>query len=707
MQKKKISEKRNKKSTRVLILSAISIAVMLIYALDLVSVQLVHGDEYAASIKSLDKYTLSVSASRGEIFDRNGKPLVSNRTGYSLSFNLSYFPPLSEQAKRNEIILSLINYLESKQEAWIDALPLVFDLSGKITFLESKDSEIEYMKSAEMLNMNYYATAENCFNAIVEKYSLKDYSPADARKIASVCYSLRHMGFSVSSPYTFAQDVSIETAAYIKENSDFYKGVGVEISTYREYTDGTLAVHLLGNIGMISAGELSAKKSETETALKDTSLTETEKTSLKLNDYKLNDTIGKSGVEQAMEKYLRGKVGSKTITIDIDGSISEEQTIKPETGNTVIMTIDSELQRVAQNALSKRIRELTGGYGLVAAGAVVVIDVNNGDILASASYPSFDLNKLSLEYNTISALPGAPLWNRAMQSTYEPGSTMKPGVALAALETGVINSSTIFYCNKKFQYKDHEFGCLGTHGGLNVVSAIDYSCNIFFYNVADILGITKMNAFSALFGLGSKTGVEIPEANGILAGVAYSDSIGREWVPGDTLQSAVGQSYNQFTPLQLANYCAVIANNGTRYVPHLIKSVKSADYSKSILDKEAEVVVDTEIAQSSFDIVKQGMYRVANSGTCREAFQTVPVKAAAKTGTSQTKKLVNGEIVNGNNGFLISFAPYENSEIAVAVVIENVDQGSATANVAADIYNYYFNRTTEMEKNVGINELIS
>ena len=683
------SKKTNAK--RVKSASILIFTVLAVFVIQLFRIQLVKGNEYAAASKNVDVYSLKAEGARGEILDRNGNVLATNRQGNRIIFSAAYFPSLKNQAQRNEIIISLIKLLESKGEEWIDDLPLVLNEDGSVSFKENSDSYIGYLKSPDMLNLNHYATAQNCFDALKDYYSLKDYSDEDAIKIASVCVSLRKHGFSMTNPYTFAEDVSAATIAAIKERSDFYKGVEHEVITYREYPEKSLAAHLIGVVGVISQSEYDSQKAALEQKLADPSLSDAEKEAIKKRSYDLDDMIGKSGIEKVMEEYLKGADGVKVITKDAEGNLSEKYTEKPAQGETVILTIDAGLQKAAETALEKRIKELTGQKGLEAAGAVAVIDVNTGELLASASYPGYDLSTYYENYSKLSSDPAAPLWNRVLQSTYAPGSTFKPLVSIAALETGTINRDTRFTCSGIFHYKDMDFACLKSHGSTNVVEAIEKSCNIYFYNVADLLGITKMNEYATAFGLGTKTGIELPEAEGVLAGIPYRESLGKLWLPGDTIQASIGESFNLFTPLQLANYCAAIANGGKRYVPHLVKAVKSSDKTSTVLEKEPTVSAETKISPSTISIVREGMLRVITQGSLQSTFQNLKVQAAAKTGTSQTVKMVNGRAVKGNNGFVISFAPYENPEIAVAVLIENVDSGTATGKVAADIYEYYFN----------------
>lgn len=688
-----MGQKKNQNRIRRLFLAVTALLIAVIYVGDLFSVQIVHGEDYRDKMKNVTTYTVPVKAARGEILDRYGEPLVTDRQGFSVVFDYVRFTDNTDRQARNAIIARLIALFQVNEQAWTDAMPLLLDAAGNPYFPADRDSEVRYLKSKDLLNLNGYATAQNCLDAAIEKYELQSYPVQQARDIASVYYSMFKTQFSAGAPYTFAADVPIDVVAVIMENSTDYQGVDAQVVSYREYPNGTIAPHLIGTVGALNEDEYAAKSRQTAEKLNDAGLSAQERQQIRATAYAMDDEIGKNGVEYAMEDYLRGAAGTKTIELDTDGNAAEYYSKEPTAGNTVILTIDAQLQQVAQQALQNRILELTASEGLEAAGAVVVLDTRNGDVLAAASYPSYDLSTYYADYDTLAADPASPLWNRVLQSTYAPGSTMKPAMALAGLQEGVINRDTMFYCDGVFEYKDQTFGCLDEHGWLNVENALEHSCNIYFYNVADKLGISRMNNYSRMFGLGAKTGIELPESSGVLAGPDYRQARGLSWYVGDTIQAAIGQSDNLFTPLQLANYVATIANGGTRYVPHVIRSIRSADYSETVLETTPEVAAKADITPQNFDIVKSGMLLVTTEGTCRTAFSTVPRLCGAKTGTSQVKKIRNGEVVQGNNGFFISFGPYESPELAIAVVIENVDSGSATADVAANIYEYYFNRT--------------
>lgn len=677
---------------------AFTVAVLFVFSLfiaDLFRIQIANADEATVERVALKQTDTTIKAARGEILDCNGKPLVTNKQVNSVIFNGSYFPRTDEQEQRNEIIISLIHLLESYGTEWNNDIPLYFDQNGNVQFMADRDADIKYLKSKNVLYLNEYATAQNCFDELKTKFKLEQYSDADALKIASVCYSLKKNAFATSNPYTFADNVSVELASKIKENSGFYAGVEIQVTTEREYLNGTLAPHIIGTIGPLNAEEYNKRTEEYNTAVKNENLTTEEKKNLKLRAYAMDDTIGKFGLESAMEQYLRGTNGVESTITDSSGSKTTEITTEPVQGDTVILTIDSDLQLAVQEALANFIAQYKDKASLPAVGSAVVMDVNSGAVLACATYPSYDLTTYYDNYSALSADKSSPLWNRALQSTYEPGSTFKAAIALAGLEEGVITKDTRVTCNRIYTYfQDTQFKCLHAHGAITVAEALNQSCNIFFYETGRQLGIEKMNDYCTRLGLGQKTGVEINESKGVLASIEYREAHGGTWYPGDTVQAAIGQSDNLFTPIQLCNYVATIANGGTRYKAHFVKSVKTADYSQTIIDSTPVVLNETGISQNSINVVKDGMMRL---GGRLSAFKSLPVSVAAKTGTAESKAKVGGKIESGLNGFMISFAPADNPQIAVSVAIENLNSGSATAMLVADIYKAYFGIASEID----------
>ena len=674
----------------------------------LVKTQLIDADRYKAAADSLAVSSSSVKASRGEVLDCNGKPLVTNRQGSSVVFKYSDFPSSKKQNERNDLIFALINLFEKNDIEWRDSLPLKYK-KGKLIIDKEKETEFEYMVSQNMLEMEKgeKSTAEECLDALVERYGLENFKREDARKIASVCFGMKYSYFSVSSPYTFAEDVPTEIVSAIKERSGTFPGVDAESVSYREYTDKTSYSHILGVVGSISAEEYEIETQKLTEKLNDDTLTAKEIKVLKNNAYTLNDSYGKSGIEAAMEKYLRGVNGIKTTTTNSDGSVTEDYLSKPQQGNTVVTTIDSELQKVAAKALQEMLIDNKNSSYFGTAGAMVVLNCKTGAVLANVSLPTYDITRYFKDYSKLVADTESPLWNRGVQSAYAPGSTMKPAISIAALEEEAADINTACYCGGSYTLEDQTFKCLQSHGYLNVTTALEKSCNIYFFEMGKKLGIDKMNKYCSLLGLGQKTGIELPEAEGVLASIANKEAAGQVWNPGDTVQAAIGQSDNLFTPLQLANYCATIANGGTRYKPYIIKSVLSADMSEVIYETQPEVLNTLNVSEKTLKIVKQGMRQVVQNGGSSYYFQDCIVDAAGKTGTSQLKRTTeSGVVMDCNNGFFISFAPYDDPEIAIAIVAENALSGSQTAQAAVPVYNYYFGQKTSFDSAGTVNELI-
>lgn len=658
------------KSTRSVI-ALLLVAVMIIgFSATLYKIQVQDHEYYAAQNNTVKTYKVAIEAARGEIVDRNGNALVTNRETNSIILDAAYFPAATENDKRNAILQNLIALFQKNGEEYTQNLPLKLK-SGKIVF-SGKKTDIATMKSADMFNLQPYATAQNCYDAMVEKYGLEQYDTKTALQIGNLRYELTRLQFSISTPVVIADEVSSETVAAIKEDKDRYLGADVQVVTHREYTDSTLAPHILGTVRKINAEEY---------------------TQLKNKGYGIHDQIGESGIESAMESALRGTPGEKTITVDKDGHVTEEITKAPVQGNTVVLTIDRDLQALAQKEL-KKVCDKTDLYN--SAGAVVVQDVTTGAVLAAASYPTFDLADYYDKYEQLITNRRRPLWSRFALGTYAPGSTFKPMMAVASLEEGAITRSTIFNCGGLFRYYDQTFQCLykNAHGGENVETALRDSCNIFFYNCAKRLGITKMNEYASAFGLGQKTGVEIAESAGTLAGPEEREAAGGVWQSGDTIQAAIGQSDNLFTPLQLSNYCATVANGGTRYQLHLVQSLID-NSSGTVTETQPKVEESLDLHKSTLTAVKSGMRLVATQGAPSLIFNQLRTKVAAKTGTSQV--FVNG--VKKNNGFLITFAPYDNPEISVASVVELAGSGTSTAEITSSIIKYWYQNNTDEKTN--------
>lgn len=651
-----------------------------LYSMRLFQVQIVEGEQYASIAERTSSTVIPVSASRGEILDRHMRPMAVNRTSYQVLFDYVFFPHGSDselQYAQNEIILALTGLLDAADEAWNDTLPISHN--PPFTFDEEREQSIASLKND--LRMADYATAQNCLDTLIELYELENYDPAQQRVIAGVRYEMGLTGFSVSNPFVFSGNISEETAYTIMENSQTYTGVIVQPTAVREYVSGTIGAHLIGTVSAIYADDFES--------LED----------MYAQGYRLNDVIGRGGIEGAMESVLRGTAGKTTLIKDSSGKVvNKYESQAPVPGSTVVLTLDMALQAVAQQALDDKITELRarpeGEDGQdVTSGSVVLLDVKNGGVLVSASWPSYDLSRYYTDYEEISKNPDKPLFNRALYGAYPCGSTMKPGVALAALTEGIINrSSTPYYCKRYYDYfgEDNRLGCLGYHGNANVVYALQESCNVFFYEVGRLLGINKMNTYSELYGLGQKTGIEIGESTGILAGPSQRNAAGGIWTAGDTVQAAIGQSDNAFTPIQLAAYTMLIANDGVRYKTHLVDSIRH--YDGTVEKVEPEVAARVSFTEEAIDAVREGMVQVIKNGTACKAFDygNVGYTVAAKTGTAQNSRS------RSDHGTFIAYAPVENPEVAIAVVMENGTSRPAS-DVARKVLDAYFAAKTQSQ----------
>ena len=663
---------------------------------DLFRIQIINRNEYDSKTISLSKASSEIEALRGEILDSNGKALVYNVRSNSIYIDASYFPSSSKKTERNEILLSLVRLFDAKQVEYKSSLPIT-SVNGKIVFTADSEGDRKYLFQKDYLNLNSYATAQNCFDALCEFYDFQNMSQDEILKVGGILFEMRKGDFSKSNPFTLAENVTDDIVLIIKEQSRFYKGVEVRVDTSRAFYDGTIAPHIIGYYDSISAEEYAKVTEEYKEKLKDTALTEEEKESLELKAYGMTDKIGKFGIENAMENELRGTNGIMTTTTNSDGTKTTAITRNPKNGNNVILTIDAEFQKKVQDILAARIDSTKGSKNVAAAGSIVVMDVNDFSVLACATYPSYDLSTYKDNIVALNKDETAPLWNRALRSTYEPGSTVKPLVALAGLEEGIVTADQLIKCTALYTYfSDMTFRCynVGSHAGheINVKQALRYSCNIYFYEVGRQLGISKMNDYFKKLGLGSKTGVEITEASGVVAGPEEREAKGLVWYPGDTVQAAIGQADNLFTPIQLCSYVSTLANGGTRYKAHFVKSIKSADYSETIFEAEPVILNENEFSRNSLKTVREGMVMMANS---QAAFQGLPYQIAAKTGTAEAKRKVNGVTVEFTNGFMISYAPADNPEIAVVIAVENITSGGMGAYVR-DVYEAYFNRNSEI-----------
>ncbi|MBR5320478.1 MAG: hypothetical protein IKU41_01405 [Clostridia bacterium] len=679
--------------------TAFVVAILLVISIfiaDLFRIQVINADEYASKNIYLSSATTKIDALRGEILDTNGTPLVYNESSNTVYIDASYFPKASNMEERNEIILSLIKLFDRNGVEYNSTLPI--ELAGTvIVFTENNKNDKNKLFAKDYLNLNRYATAQNVFDALCEYYSLENMSVADAIKVASVHFAMVKADFSKNNPFTIAEDVPDEVILIIKEQSRFYKGIETRIDTERAYYDGTIAPHIIGYYDYLNAEEYSSVNEKYKESLKDETLTEEDKENLSLRAYKMTDKIGKFGIESALESELRGTRGVATTVTNADGTKNTTVTTAPVNGNNVILTIDGDFQKDVQKILQSKINSTKENDNITSAGSIVVMDVSDFSVLACATYPTYNLETYKENYSKLNADKTSPLWNRALRSTYAPGSTMKPIVSVAGLEEGIITANTTIKCTGKYTYyKDLTLGCANVLGhtghNINVEDALKYSCNIFYYDVGRQLGINKMDEYFEMFGLGSKTGVELTESSGLVASISNREAAGGVWYPGDTIQAAIGQSDHLYTPIQLCSYIATLANGGTRYKAHFVESIKSADYSETLYQAEPEVLQKLNISKSTLNTVKSGMIEMAKTyASLRDADYQV----AAKTGTAQAKKKVNGVVVSYTNGFVVSYAPADNPEIAVVIAIENV-MSTGLPNYVKEVYDAYFSRNSDI-----------
>ena len=663
-------------------------AVFLAYVYRLSEWQLTDGEEYAQQAVTSTSF-VKLTGTRGEILDRNGETLAGNRSVY----NVIYSKISWDADNRNADLLEAVKLLEAVGETWVDKLPIVRTAAGGYAFAENSEKEIEYLRSEDFLNVGDTATAAECMEKLIRRYGADDIEdPEDVRRVVAVRYNLERSYFSRTNPVVIAQDITVEAVTVLAERADSMPGVEIRVEQARTYTDGTLAPHVLGTVGMISAEQYAAAK-EADNVY----------SAANVSGYAYTDTHGQSGIEAAFESVLRGTNGKETIETDSTGAVlSTQVTEEAGAGGTVWLTLDADLQRAANAALKEQIgSELTEDC---VAGAAVALDVNTGGILACASYPNYDLSLYTQDTEFLLALyedETQPLFNRALNGIFTPGSVFKPLVAIAALEEGVIDAETApVDCDGAYHYyaPDYEPECLGEHGRVNLLEALTRSCNSYFFDVGRMLTITPMSAYAEAFALGEKTGCELPESVGIMSSPAQYKKRhdGADWSDGLTIQSAIGQCDDMFTPIELAAYCATIANGGTRYKTHFLEKVTDYDREQVLEQAEPEIAMETGVSEQSLRVVQEGMRLVCTEGTAASTFADFGIAVAGKTGTAETYE-------HSDNLTFIGYAPYDDPEIAVAVVIEYGGTGNAAKDVAKAIFEAYFFGYTEAENNDEIN----
>ena len=699
--------------TRFRVMAAMALAVLAIYLVVLFNTQVVHHEEYLAkSIQTITRME-NVEASRGIITDRSGRTLVTNQSTYSLTFDASLLKPGENQ---NDAILRLVTLCRDQGVAWEDNLPLSLDGAAHFTVdtltdtqksrffsylrdlkptrellaayvrqhpellkppkegetaldpATAKDTELlKQTNSAALTNsllLNAGVTPAKLFDWMREDMKLSDdYSDSDARLILGVRYELklRKLGAN-NNAYVLAQNVDVAFCSLISDGQ--FQGAKIIRSSARQYAT-TYAAHILGTVGGIS------------------DYTD----DLKERGYRMDDTIGLSGVEAAFEDYLRGADGKRMISVNSDGKVTGEYySVEPRSGYTVELTVDLKLQQAVEDTLAAKVAQLNQKDHLDSRGAAAaVVKVGTGEILSLASYPTFDLSTWRQDYAELSSDPATPMLNRAASSAYAPGSTLKPATAVAALESGATTPSETLFDTGYWKYPSTTWNG-GTwcwkhsgHGKVNATTAITNSCNYYFAEMGYRMGLDTLNEYYSALGLGEPTGIEIGEKTGRQA----TNEGGSNQAPW----AAYGQADQLYTPLQLANYIATLVSGGQHCPAHLLKSVKSYDNSEIIATGDTTPLNTLSISDSTLQAVKKGMYGYTQpGGMVYSYFKDCIVSAGAKTGTAQ----LGGGLKN--NGVFVAFAPYDDPEIAIALVLEKGDAGAALATTAVDIINAYFDR---------------
>lgn len=641
---------------RIYMLGTLLIVIAGIYMFRLMQIQIVDGESYTSLLTRGYTVNQTLPAARGEILDRYGRPLAANRIGFDLSLSRAQLT----RGNENEVIQQLISLLKSRNEKWIDTLPI----SAQAPYSYIEDAQISPESLRSFLSLGDYASADDAMYWLVNRYELGGYSETEMREIAGVRFEMERQGFNMSIPYTLATDISIETVGLVKQLSLDLPGVQVEETAHRFYQNGAVAPHVVGRVGPLFQSEYEQ---------------------LKEKGYLLSDLVGKDGIEQAFEEELRGANGVRSIFLTPNGKVDRIEDVQPPVaGNTVVLTLDMQMQQKAYDALVKQIEYLNAtapaGKGKEAnAGAVAVIHIPTGEVLSLVNYPSYDLTTFAEEYsNLVSDDSGNPLFNRALTGLYAPGSCFKPVVGLAGLNEGVITPTSTVYCTGVYTLPsdpDHIFTCLSAHGTTTLRTAIRDSCNIFFYDTGRKLGINTINKYAQELGLGIPTGIELAETKG-------TQSVDNPNRPGDTLQTSIGQMGNAYSPLQLANYTATIALRGKRMELSIIKRISSYNFDKTLYEHVPSVASVSSIEDKHFDTLKEGMVDVSRIGTAAATFAAYPVTVASKTGTPETTGLVNS--------VFIAYAPADDPQIAIAVIIEKGWHGYTGAPVARDIFDYYF-----------------
>ena len=672
------------------ILTVIIYLIGIILIVKLFNLQIVHGAEYREQSNTRLTRETTLEAARGAILDKTGIPLVTS----SMQFSLEMYKTKVDTDTLNQDILNMVNVLEKYSISYANSFPI------SINPFEFKISNEALVKWKNSNKLDEDITAEEAFYKFRDKYKIKNTDNIeDIRKIIAIRYEIAQKGYSSTKAVTIAKSIPREAVAEFSESSEKFAGINIVVQPVREYTSGTLASHILGYASQINSEEYESRK----------------------NTYSQNDIIGKTGIEYVFEEYLKGKNGTKQIDMDVEGSTTAEYIAEEAiAGSDIVLTIDANLQKITEDALVSNIQKIaSGGFGKVydaKAGACVVMNVNSGEIIAMASYPEYNpadfVGGISTEnWNNYINNEAKPLLNKAIQNSYSPGSTYKMVTAIAGLESGVINLNTRINDTGVYtKYRDYQPRCWvytdyhRGHGNLDVSGAIEKSCNYFFYETSDRMGIDTLARFARFFGLGSKTGIELQgETSGVVSSKESKQKYhnNEPWSAGDTLQSAIGQYDNEFSPIQMAKYISMLANGGRKIEPTIVKTIRNTDGSEasreeinkfvnSKLGLQEDNSEDIQLNQDYLKAVLLGMQSVTSDseGTAYVRFKDFNISVGGKTGSAEAPG-------NKVHAWFVGFAPFENPEVAIVVMVENGGHGNYTAEVVRDIMAEYFGMNTQ------------
>lgn len=671
----------------------------IILIVQLFNLQVVHGESYREQSNTRLSRTSIIKAARGSILDRSGNELAGVKT----ENNIEIYKTNISDDELNKSVLNLVELLNKYQIGYDDTFPI------KINPFEFTISGDELTNWKKKYKIAEDATAEESFYKFKNKYEITNDNVEEIRKIISIRYIITTTGYSATKSITIATNVNEEVVAQISERNSDFPGVSISTNAARTYLAGNLAAHVIGYTGKIKEDEYNANK----------------------DIYNIDDIIGKTGIEYVFEKYLKGTDGEKQVEMSVDGTITGETVAKNAiAGSDVVLTIDSNLQKVTQDSLENCINKIrSGGFAQTydaQGGAAVVMNVNTGEVLATASYPTFEpqwfVGGISQEnWAYLRDDSRHPQINKTIQSTYEPGSTFKMVTAIAGLETGAITTKERINDTGVYRKYNMEWKCWyytsyhRGHGYQNVTQALQHSCNYFFYETGDRMGIDNLSKYALHFGLGKKTGIELPnEKEGAVASKETYAKLrnGGRIGPGDVLNASIGQGDNNFTPMQIAKYISSIANGGNVVKPTIVKSILNSDGSEVSRDEITQYTneklgySDTDdgitINQESVNVAKEGMRMAASEagGTAYNIFKGFNQEVAGKTGSAEAGKDKNGnDLVNA---WFVCFAPYEKPEVAVVVMIENGGHGNYAAEIARDVLTQYFgmNESTEINESM-------